>query len=106
MDTIVLSLKVFAALAFNALIMYVLAWLLTEKLRPVIDRKPFNCRECTAFWLTCIGGVVVSLVMLRRGGVLPTSEARNFGRLMVFGASVLLGLVNYLHVKSKIKINE
>ena len=88
----------------NELIMYILSWLFTDKIQPLINRKPFNCRECMAFWLTCIGGILIALLVLKRSSIFPTIKVLRFGRLMVMGIAVVSGLLNYLYIKSKFKI--
>ncbi len=105
MSTFILSLKVLSLLLCNTLITYILAWLFTEKLQPVINRKPFNCRECLAFWLTLTGGIFIALIAVKRSTVLTTDSAKWFARWIVGYASVFLGLLNFLYIKSKFKIN-
>ncbi|NDW10677.1 hypothetical protein [Dysgonomonas sp. 520] len=47
-----------------------LAWLLTENigtriadLHPILDRKPFNCKPCTTFWLTLLGQSIIAYII-------------------------------------------
>jgi len=85
-------------LAANAL-----AYLLTEVRRPLLPFKPFTCWGCLAFWLTTLIGVVLAfqLAPTYRHPETQTVAAYGFA-----GASVLLGLVNYLWVKSKYQVYE
>ena len=106
MSTFIFSFLVLLALLCNTLIMYVLAWLLTEKIKLRITVKPFSCRECLSFWLTLLGGIVIAFAILKRGPVFPTVQAQQFARLIVVYAAAFLGFVNYLYIKSKFKIYE
>lgn len=75
----------------NALVMYVLAWYLTE-IRPLpIKVKPFNCRGCMSFWLTAISGTAIALAI---------------GKPWLIFIAILTGLINYFYIKSKFKIYE
>lgn len=94
-----------AALYFgNALIMYALGWLLTEVFALPWKFKPFNCRECLTFWLTAVGGVVLAMLVPRHLSV--CQDGRVLLSTGLTGVSVLLGLTNFLYVKSKIQIYE
>ncbi|NDW10695.1 hypothetical protein [Dysgonomonas sp. 520] len=46
------------------------AWLLTENigtriadLHPILNRKPFNCKPCTTFWLTLTGQTIFAYTL-------------------------------------------
>lgn len=76
---------------FNLFAGYVLAWIFTEKRRPLIDVKPFNCRGCLSFWITLFFGLIWAAV---------------FGYLWLILISVITGLINFFYIKSKFKIYE
>lgn len=84
-----------AIYAANVLIMYLLAWFLTEKIR-LVQVKPFNCRACMAFWLTFLAGVVLAFVL----------ESGAPGRWFLVGWAFLTALINYLYINAKFKIYE
>jgi hypothetical protein len=103
MDTHVISICTGVLLASIALIANVLAWVLTELHGPVLDFKPFNCWGCLSFWLTLIFGFTVALEMPGNYQCPETQTVETYG---IAGATILLGFVNYLWVKSKYQVYE
>ena len=100
MDTVLHTCGIAALYVANVLIMYALAWFFTEVIRLPWKVKPFTCRECLAFWLTLIGGIVLAFI------VTVPDCARTFSRLTLCGSAVLMGLINYLYIKIKFRIYE
>ena len=101
MDTLITALGLAFVTVLNLLIMYGLGHLFTDVLKPVINRKPFNCRECLTFWLTLASGLVGAFVARR---YFVSAEAKNVATYALVGIAVLCGFLNYLYVKSKFKI--
>lgn len=87
----------------NLLIMYGLGHLLTDVVRPIVNRKPFNCRECLTFWLTLLGGLAVALFSRRYFDLKIT---KNVATYALIGIAWLCAFINYLYIKSKFKIYE
>lgn len=96
MDTLLTVCGITAMYALNVLIMYVLAWFVTEVVHLPWKVKPFTCRGCMAFWLTLAGGLVLAFVI--------RDDA--YGRYALAGYAVLTAFLNFLYIKSKYQINE
>lgn len=86
------------ALASNGL-----AYLLTEAIKPPINRKPFNCYLCLAFWFTFFSGVFVAIYSRR---YFETVEAKNAVTYLVSWWAFSLAIINVLFVKLKFKVYE
>lgn len=106
MQMLFFILTVIAVLAFNALVSYVLAWCVTEHWRPLINVKPFNCRGCLSFWLTFLMSFFWAYDLVTQCLYIEDAETRVIIYTGAVLASGLLGLINYLIVKSKFKVNE
>jgi|SRR5690349_5641756 len=102
METALYLLKITTLLAANWLVANALSWLLTEWKRPLFKFKPFSCRPCMSFWLTCITGAPLVLFIAdewqyRSGAVIT----------FLLALTVLLSaFLNYVIINSKIQINE
>ena len=103
MDTHVITILTYGLLCCTALISNVLAWVLTENRTPLLPFKPFNCWGCLSFWFTVAFGVTVALEMPGGYDCPETQTVEAYG---ILGASVLLGLLNYLWVKTKYQVYE
>lgn len=101
METLFTLIGITATLVTIALASSGIAYILTEVWPLPIKRKPFNCYGCLSFWLTFISGLGVAFVARR---YFETGEAKEVATYGVALVSLLLGLLNYLYVKSKFKI--
>lgn len=82
--------------------MNLLGGLLTEIYKPVINVKPFNCRPCLTFWLTMLGGGVLTWL----NAITAVAEVHKYGAYELMGVTFLTGIINFLYIKSKFKIYE
>lgn len=91
------SIIYFAGLAVvfagNLLIGWDLGRFFTEERRPLLDRKPFNCRPCFTFWVTFAIAWLSSAAFSRPWWV----------DLLAAGT---LALTNFIILKTKYKIYE
>lgn len=106
MDTLIFLIGITAIMAVMCLAAYVLAWLLTEVVRLPIQVRPFNCRQCLTFWLSVILNAVFAFIVtptvIQRG---ITSYA-SVSLYAIIGVGILMGLLNFLYVKTKFRIYE
>jgi hypothetical protein len=99
MEALLLVIAVIFLSICNVLISYTLAWLLTE-VRPIPWRvKPFSCRGCLSFWLTLFFELGIGAAL-----PLPGDAEDIFCASCMVG--LVLGLINYLYIKSKFQIYE
>ena len=105
METLITVAGIAALYLLNALLAYVLAWLLTEKIKPVFNFKPFTCRGCMSFWFTFIFGSVMAVIVVDQETQL-TGTAGAFARWFLYGWAFLTGIINYLYINAKFKIYE
>lgn len=96
METIRYTAALAGLLVCNGLIANALSWVLTEWKRPVFNFKPFNCRPCLSFWLTLACGF----------WLVPCYGFDDTVRGAIVVVLVLVGLFNYIIIKSKIQIHE
>jgi len=96
MDTILQVGGIAALQIANILVMYILAWFFTEVITLPWRVKPFTCRECLAFWFTWIGGIALAFAV----------TGDTYSRLTLCWTGFLLGIINYLFIKTKFKIYE
>jgi hypothetical protein len=106
MQTLVFILVAAAVMLANALIAWVLAWFFTEVIILPIKKKPFNCRGCMSFWLTWLMGVAWAFVLVRYVAPVLNTEARVIVIAGLIGVAFLVGLINYLYIKTKFRIYE
>lgn len=79
---------------------FVLGFLLTEKVKPIINVKPFNCRPCLTFWFSIGFGAITVYLFTRYFGVPPT-----LAYLFIASAIVILAsYINYLTAKLNTKV--
>lgn len=102
MDITIYLIQISTLLAANWLVARKLSWLLTEWKRPLFPLKPFNCRPCLSFWLTCGFGAFVTFYIAdewqyRSGAVIT---------YLLAACVFLSALINYLTLNNKIKIYE
>lgn len=69
---------------------FILGFFLTEKVKPIINVKPFNCRPCLTFWFSVCFGALTIYLFTRHFGVPPTF-------VNLFIASVIAVLASYLN---------
>lgn len=86
------SLVLYILLIAIMLVSNVLAYLFTEVYTLPIKRKPFTCYGCLSFWLTLGFGSALAFFF----------NAENH----YYVVALILGLANYLFVKSKYKVYE
>lgn len=98
METLIYLIQITALLAANWLVAKYLSWVLTEWKRPLFQFKPFSCRPCLSFWLTC--GMGAPLV------VYIADEWHDVITYLLALAVVLSAFLNYIVINSKIQINE
>lgn len=106
METLIFLIGVTAILAVIGLAAFVLGWLFTEVVRPVLSFKPFNCRPCLTFWLTVLLSIVYALIVspiLVRYGITPYTSVSVYA---IVGVGVLTGLISFFYIKAKFKIYE
>jgi len=78
------------------------AWLgrfFTERMRPVLRVKPFNCRPCLTFHFTwqLMGGIAIGFAKL-------TTAINSGNAILVVLCIVLTAFLNYFVAKDDIKI--
>lgn len=98
METALYLTTTITLLAANWLVAKYLSWLLTEWKRPLFSFKPFSCRACLSFWLTCGTGAL----LIRHA--IPYREDTITALLAL--AVLLSAFINYVIIQSKIQINE
>lgn len=101
MDAIFFLLGVTAIVVVNSFLALLVGWLLTEVFTLPLKFKPFNCRPCLTFWLTLLLDFTLAWIV-RPYFTLDTLT-------IVYGfafVGVLAGLVGFLWIKLKYKINE
>lgn len=102
MELTIYLIKITLLLAANWLVARGLSWTLTEWKRPLFQLKPFNCRPCLSFWLTCGFGALTAWYIAaewqHRSGALIT--------YLLAAVVALSALINYLTLNNKIKIYE
>lgn len=87
----------------GALGAFVLAWVLTEVLKPP-KIKPFNCRPCMTFWLISLVCIVLALFIAPdfvARGLTSTRLVPTYG---LAGVSFLIAFVAFFYLKGKFKI--
>ena len=107
MQTLVFMAVCIAVMLVNFLFSFVLGWFLTEAVKLPWDKKPFNCRGCLSFWLTFLLGTLWAFALVFR---IAPDILNAAGRAIVIvglsGVAFLSGIISYLYINSKIKINE
>lgn len=95
MNWIIIVLALCFVLQIGVILSFVLGFVLTEKVKPLINVKPFNCRPCLTFWLTLLTCSGTALAFLQFCGV-----SSSMGRIVCVGAFVVgLSLLNFLVAK-------
>lgn len=87
----------------NALIMWVLAWYLTEKAPRQIPVKPFNCRPCLTFWLTFLGCAGVTFMAPE---LLPSANNYWAVVIVLLPLALMIALISFLIVKFNYTVYE
>lgn len=81
---------------------FMLGTFFTQTLKPLINRKPFNCRPCLTFWLSLVLGGGASF-----GFVHWTQATPNYWQIAICVFLILLGaFVNFLATKQNITIKQ
>jgi amino acid transporter len=87
-------------LQFAIIAAFVLGFFFTEKTKPVINVKPFNCRPCLTFWFSLGFGALTVYLFTRYFGVPPTLTYMFIASAIV----VLASYINYLTAKLNTKV--
>lgn len=74
---------------------FVLGFVLTEKVKPIINVKPFNCRPCLTFWLS-LGFGALTVYLFTWYFEVPTTLVYKF---IASAILVLASYLNYLTAK-------
>lgn len=107
MQSIIFILIAAALTVVNALMAWSLAYILTEVFALPWKFKPFNCRACLSFWLTLTMGIIWAVVLgIFWGGPELSTEARLIIIAGFIAVAFLVGLINYLYIKTKFKVYE
>lgn len=103
MEDAIYLLVIDVMLVFIALIMSVLAWLITEVSPWVIPVKPFNCRPCCTFWLTLFGCGGAAFYL---AGIMPGSVSYALTVSALLPVALLIAVLSFVIINFKYKVYE